>query len=399
MKILFSLYTPVEKKGKTKYGDRATFKLSHLYHSFLQSFSTPQTSHLASRQYNIQNSPCPWSFHTATALLSKSKEFSSQGMIAQVKRAFKSYHFLLQKNCKKVTNLCIKLSLTPIQVFPGTSPPFSALPILSTRSACPGQDQQYSQQSIDYYPSPSGLTLKMHPFNFQRFPRLCLSSKYFLLNFLSKLYKHTLVAENFQIYAVQITGKCICKSKKLSLDIFTQVPTQISPTGSCHHPKTEQNYSLPPGSVFSKIYSPISKKSHSFRWMKLCKASPRTHRFLWSSFPTTDPKKAVILVTPDPYRCCQMPRDTLGRISVINFDNDPQKSKNEALKIKWFEYKTVYIHLNLIGKFPAKKLKLNVKVVFWLLHIYLNFLVIGPHQFALLAIFHVSYDHVLTKMI
>ena len=94
-----------------------------------------------------------------------------------------------------------------------------------------------------------------------------------------------------------------------------------------------------------------------------------------------------------------MPRDTLGRNSVINFDNDPQKSKNEAPKIKCFEYKTEYINLNLIGKFPPKKLKLNVKVAFWLFHVYLNFSVISPHQFALLAIFHVSYDHVITEMI
>ena len=94
-----------------------------------------------------------------------------------------------------------------------------------------------------------------------------------------------------------------------------------------------------------------------------------------------------------------MPRDTLGRNSVINFDNDPQKSKNEVPKIRCFEYKIEYINLNLIGKFPAKKLKLNVKVAFWLLHVYLNFSVIRPHQFALLAIFHVSYDHVITEMI
>ena len=151
--------------------------------------------------------------------------------------------------------------------------------------------------------------------------------------------------------------------------------------------------------VFFQKYIPPSAENPTLLCGWNCQAFPWTHRLLWSSSPTTDPKKAVILVTSDPYRYSQMPRDTLGRNSVINFDNDPQKSKNEVPKIKCFEYKIEYINLNLIGKFPAKKLKLNVKVAFWLLHVYLNFSVIRPHQFALLAIFHVSYDHVITEMI
>ena len=151
--------------------------------------------------------------------------------------------------------------------------------------------------------------------------------------------------------------------------------------------------------VFFQKYIPPSAENPTLFCGWNCQAFPWTHRLLWSSSPTTDPKKAVILVTSDPYRYSQMPRDTLGRNSVINFDNDPQKSKNEVPMIKCFEYKIEYINLNLIGKFPAKKLKLNVKVAFWLLHVYLNFSVIRPHQFALLAIFHVSYDHVITEMI
>ena len=112
--------------------------------------------------------------------------------------------------------------------------------------------------------------------------------------------------------------------------------------------------------VFFQKYIPPSAENPSLLCGWNCQAFPWTHRLLWSSSPTTDPKKAVILVTSDPYRYSQMPRDTLGRNSVINFDNDPQKSKNEVPKIRCFEYKIEYINLNLIGKFPAKKLKLNV---------------------------------------
>ena len=50
-----------------------------------------------------------------------------------------------------------------------------------------------------------------------------------------------------------------------------------------------------------------------------------------------------------------------------------RKGKNEALKIKWFEYKAVLL-LNLTGKFPLKKFKLNVKVFFFGFYI-LEFLI------------------------
>ena len=47
--------------------------------------------------------------------LSKSKEFYDQGVIAQFKRAFKSY-FCPSKNNKKVGRRCMKFSSTQIQV-------------------------------------------------------------------------------------------------------------------------------------------------------------------------------------------------------------------------------------------------------------------------------------------
>ena len=40
--------------------------------------------------------------------------------------------------------------------------------------------------------------------------------------------------KNFQIYGVQINGKCMCKSK-LKVDIFTP-PRQNSLPGPYHHP-------------------------------------------------------------------------------------------------------------------------------------------------------------------
>ena len=71
--------------------------------------------------------------------------------------------------------------------------------------------------------------------------------------------------KNHHIYGVQITGKCICESKKLNQDIFAHAPRQKSPLGSYHHPQAEENYSTLPGSVFLNIYSSHQKGGEKLR--------------------------------------------------------------------------------------------------------------------------------------
>ena len=64
-----------------------------------------------------------------------------------------------------------------------------------------------------------------------------------------------MVKENFQIYVVQITRKCICESvKKSNLDIFMPLGTTLP-----NHFQAEENYSSSPSSIFSKIYPPSRK--------------------------------------------------------------------------------------------------------------------------------------------
>ena len=113
------------------------------------------------------------------------------------------------------------------------------------------------------------------------------------------------------------------------------------------------------------------------------------------------------LIPIDTARCQGIPwvETQLLTLTMTHRKAKMKPPRSNVLNIKLYNilfiwiYCFEYINLNLIGKFPAKKLKLNVKVAFWLLHVYLNFSVISPHQFALLAIFHVSYDHVITEMI
>ena len=73
------------------------------------------------------------------------------------------------------------------------------------------------------------------------------------VEFSPKLLHTTMVGGSFQIYSIQITGKCICKSKKLKIETFTHSPVQNSLSGSYHHPLAV---------LFSKIYSHLVKR----RW-------------------------------------------------------------------------------------------------------------------------------------
>ena len=52
-----------------------------------------------------------------------------------------------------------------------------------------------------------------------------------------------MVVKHIQIYDVYISLKCICKPKKIKVDLFTT--SDKSFFGSHNHPLEETNYSLP----------------------------------------------------------------------------------------------------------------------------------------------------------
>ena len=80
-----------------------------------------------------------------------------------------------------------------------------------------------------------------------------------------------MVGENFKIYGVRITGKCISRVKKLNLDIFIYAhptPRQSSPPGSYHHPQVEgnDNTNFPQAAFFRKSV-PLSRKGGVNLWL------------------------------------------------------------------------------------------------------------------------------------
>ena len=103
-------------------------------------------------------------------IVGKSKGLDNQGIIAQVKRAFKSYSFFsTKKNNEKADNLCIKFVSTPLEVCTDTSisyfnnnVPFFCCHLFRRISEFAGQSQRNGKQTVDYHPNPSELSSKIH---------------------------------------------------------------------------------------------------------------------------------------------------------------------------------------------------------------------------------------------
>ena len=124
-------------------------------------------------------------------------------------------------------------------------------PLFRKISQPPGQDQQ------------KGGVCRLPPYSFRiGNPEPQRSSIPYLFTIFIPVICQTCILHHgwrkIQKYGVQITGKCVCKSKKLNLNIFT--PAKFSPRFN-HHPQGVGNYSFSPGSTLSKICSPSRKGS------------------------------------------------------------------------------------------------------------------------------------------
>ena len=98
-----------------------------------------------------------------------------------------------------------------------------------------------NKHTVDYQPSPSGLTSRIHPLIFRWRPQGSISPDNSWIFSQTCIFHHGenfSYGENFQIYGVKITGKCICQSKKLIFLFIFSCPWAnslqiliITPTG------------------------------------------------------------------------------------------------------------------------------------------------------------------------
>ena len=93
-----------------------------------------------------------------------------------------------------------------------------------------------NEYSVDYHPSPPGLTPSIHPLIFLYTPySLCVSRR--SVEFSGEPIYSNMVGKNFQIYDIHITKKMHLWVKKLNLDIFNYTPWQNSLQILTTHPQ------------------------------------------------------------------------------------------------------------------------------------------------------------------
>ena len=143
-----------------------------------------------------------------------------------------------------------KVSINPL--FQNQSPLF-LLPTLFRRiSKNPSLDQlKVNKHSVDYHPR-SGLTSKIHPPYFYNFLWALSPPE---ISFSEVSISHD-DCENFQIYGVQMTGKCYCVSKNWIFNNGFQVNPPPLP------PKSLINHS--PQAVFFRKSVPSSRKEGNY---------------------------------------------------------------------------------------------------------------------------------------
>ena len=86
-----------------------------------------------------------------------------------------------------------------------------------------------NEHTVDYHPSPSELTLRIHPLIFLWTPKRFISSPECFLNFLKPVFC-AMVSENFLVHGVKTTEKCTCKSKSwICVSQIVESPTKGFP--------------------------------------------------------------------------------------------------------------------------------------------------------------------------
>ena len=111
-------------------------------------------------------------------------------------------------------------------------------------------NKMVNEHTVDYHPSPSELTSRIHPLIFLWTPKGFIFSPECFLSFFKPVFR-TMVAEKFQIHGVKITGKCICESKNWICSFLLMPHKQKWPPGSYHyHSRQEEVNHFPQKTVF-----------------------------------------------------------------------------------------------------------------------------------------------------
>ena len=123
-----------------------------------------------------------------------------------------------------------------------------------------------NKHTVDYQPSPSGLTSRIHPLIFRWTPQGSISPDNCWIFSQTCIFHHGenfSYGENFQIYRVKITGKCICESKNESVYSSSHAPEQTPSRFLLSHPHGERYYTFPQAAFWKSWYFFPDKKSRA----------------------------------------------------------------------------------------------------------------------------------------
>ena len=115
-----------------------------------------------------------------------------------------------------------------------------------------------NKKTVDYHPSPSKLTSRIHPLIFLLTPKGFISPEFFL-NFFLNLYIPTWLRKSFKFMVLRLLANTFV-SQKIEFVHFTHAPKQNSPLGFYHYPQAEGNYPYLQNSVFGRsIFFPAER--------------------------------------------------------------------------------------------------------------------------------------------
>ena len=122
-----------------------------------------------------------------------------------------------------------------------------------------------NEHIVNYHPSPSELTSRIHPLIFLWTPEGYISPEY-LLNFFSNLFTPPWFRKSFKFMVLRLLEN-IFVSQKLNLFIFFSCPqAKFFPKFLSSPLQTEWNYSFFPNSVFWKSIFPQQKGEAKILW-------------------------------------------------------------------------------------------------------------------------------------
>ena len=126
-----------------------------------------------------------------------------------------------------------------------------------------------NRHTVDYHPSLSQLTSKIHPFLFLWTRNGFISPEYFLI-FFSNLYIPPWLQKSFKFMVLRLLANTFVNQRVESVHFYS-CPEQNSPPCSYHYPKGRTKFPIPPKLRFLKVYFfPNEKKDMELkRWPKL----------------------------------------------------------------------------------------------------------------------------------